>query len=294
MYGTFECTVSIVNERRREAISGDLYERRKAELGDAGAGGGSVLGGDLDTEDEDLIGFESLEAGLPAASSDRQKWWLDNKQAARAHIPIPTGRHGQPMSLNPHRPSNPFPSTDEPDWVSVSRASPGAASSLSSSPYEKVPMPPRTMSMASNGSSSKRPGPPPPPSDPARLPAQFGKLAMADDQASMSSRRSTDSERQSQQQPPPPPPPRRRAVGQQPPATPTTTSQLPPRPGSSASQQSLLAKEGGSKPPIARKPAHLAGSSPVAGRSPTQQQPPLPPRSEASRRPQPPPTESLI
>ncbi|KAM3562283.1 hypothetical protein MY1884_001881 [Beauveria asiatica] len=270
VYGTFECTVSIVNERRREAISAELYERRRAELGDTG---GSVL--ELDTEEEELIGFDPVEPGLPAASSDRQKWWLDNRQTARAHIPIPTGRNGQPMSLNAQRASNPFTLSDEPDWVAVSRASPGAASSLSSSPYEKVQMPRRTV-----------------PSDAARLPAQTGKLAMADDQASMMSLRSTDSERQ--QQPPPPPPPRRRGVGQQPSATPTTASQLPPRPESSLSQQSQTKEGGGNKPPIARKPAHLAGASPVAARSPTQQHPPLPPRGEASRKPLPPPTESLI
>jgi hypothetical protein len=269
VYGTFECTVSIVNERRREAISAELYERRRAELGDTG---GSVL--DLDTEDEELIGFDPVEPGLPAASSDRQKWWLDNRQTARAHIPIPTGRNGQPMSLNPQRASNPFTPSDEPDWVAVSRASPGAVSSLSSSPYEKVPMPRHTV-----------------PSDAARLPAQMGKLAMSDDQVSMMSLRSTDSERQ---QAPPPPPPRRRGVGQQPPATPTTASQLPPRPESSLSQQSQTKDGGGNKPPIARKPAHLAGASPVAARSPTQQHPPLPPRGEASRKPLPPPTESLI
>ncbi|KAM3483740.1 hypothetical protein MY8738_002790 [Beauveria namnaoensis] len=271
VYGTFECTVSIVNERRREAISAELYERRRAELGETG---GSVL--DLDTEDEELIGFDPVEPGLPAASSDRQKWWLDNRQTARAHIPIPTGSNGQPMSLNPQRASNPFTPSDEPDWVAVSRASPGAASSLSSSPYEKVQMPRRTV-----------------PSDAARLPAQMGKLAMADDQASMMSLRSTDSERQ-QAPPPPPPPPRRRGVGQQPSATPTTASQLPARPESSLSQQSQTKEGGGNKPPIARKPAHLAGASPVAARSPTQQHPPLPPRGEASRKPLPPPTESLI
>lgn len=292
VYGTFECTVSIVNEKRREAISSELYDRRKAELGDTSA---SIM--DIEeTDDEDLIGFESLEPGLPAASSDRQRWWLDNKQPARANVPIPNGRHGQPMSLNPNRPSNPFPSTDEPDWVSVSQGSSGAASSMSSSPYEKVPMP-RTMS---NASSSRRMMPPP--FDPSKLPAQVGRLAIADDQ---SSRRSTDSE--SQQQPPPPPPPRRRTVGQQPAAatTPTTTTTplpLPPRPESSASQQSQQSgtKEGGKPPPIARKPAHL--SSPVAAaRSPTlaqgqqtAQQPPLPPRTDVSRKPLPPPTESLI
>ncbi|ATY62048.1 endonuclease Exonuclease phosphatase [Cordyceps militaris] len=283
VYGTFSCTVSIVDERRREAMSAALYERRKAELEDTG--GDVLLGGDLDTEDEDLIGFDPLEPGLPAASSDRQKWWLEGRQTARAQIAIPTDRHGQAMSLNPQRPSNPFPASDEPDWVSVS---PGqVTSSLSSSPYEKVPMPPPSRTLPSASSSRRMV---PPTADASTLPAQLGRLTMADDEISMSSRPSTDSERQ--QQPPPPPPPRRRVVGQQqqqPPATPTPSS----RPESSASQRSLAS----SKPPIARKPAHLAGgSSPVAARSRTlpQPQPPLPARGEGSRKPASPPTESLI
>ncbi|OAA65010.1 endonuclease/Exonuclease/phosphatase [Cordyceps fumosorosea ARSEF 2679] len=307
VYGTFACTVSIVDERRREAISGELYERRKAELGSGGSG--SVLG-DLDTEEEeeeDLIGFEPVEPGLPAASSDRQKWWLEGgRQTARAQVAVPTGRDGLPMRLNPQRPSNPFfnAGNDEPEWVSVS--APGAdSSSLSSSPFEKVPMMPGTVSTPSP---SRRPVPSAPDAA-SRLPAQIGRLAMADDQGSVLPRRSTDSERRQQQQqqhqPPPPPPPRRRTAGQQQvPSTPTPmASSLPPRPESAASQQSLAREGRGSvssgsgKPPIVKKPAHLAGSSPVTGRSPTQQtqqQPPLPPRGEVSRKAVPPRGESLI
>lgn len=287
VYATFDCTVSIVDERRRDVISSELYDRRKADLGDVT--GGSVV--DLDEEDdEDLIGFEPLEPGLPAASSDRQKWWLDNRQAARANISIPTtGRGGLPMALNPNRPTNPFPSTDEPDWVSVSRGSPGTISSLSSSPYEKVLIPPPPMSTASNASTSTVARRMAPMFDTARLPAQVGRLALLDDD--QVSRRSMGSE--TQQQPPPPPPPRRRAVpGQQ-----QSSAVLPPRPDSAASSQRSVSKDGGSKPPIAKKPSHLMGSSPVAVRSPVtqqQQQPPLPPRSEMSRKPVPAPTESLI
>jgi hypothetical protein len=34
--------------------------------------------GEDETDDEDLLGYESVEPGLPPASSDRRKWWLDN------------------------------------------------------------------------------------------------------------------------------------------------------------------------------------------------------------------------
>ncbi|PHH87868.1 hypothetical protein CDD83_8295 [Cordyceps sp. RAO-2017] len=115
VYATFECKVSIINEARRESISQGLYERRKAEVGDATA---QVSDGQ-ETEDEDLIGYDAIEPGLPPASSDRQKWWLENRQPARAQVAAPNGRDGQAMALNPNRPSNPFGLSDEPDWLAL-------------------------------------------------------------------------------------------------------------------------------------------------------------------------------
>lgn len=43
-------------------------------VGDTHAAGANME----DTDDEDLIGYEAIEPGLPPASSDRRKWWLDN------------------------------------------------------------------------------------------------------------------------------------------------------------------------------------------------------------------------
>lgn len=116
MLATFECRVSIVDEGRRVAISQELYARRKADMGEARA----HVGGD-ETEDEDLLGYEAVEPGLPPASSDRHKWWLDKQQPARAQVAAPSGRDGGAMALNPNRPSNPFGASKEPDWVSVAR-----------------------------------------------------------------------------------------------------------------------------------------------------------------------------
>ncbi len=270
MYATFDCTVSIVDEKRREAISKELYERRKADIGDTTA---HITEGD-DSEDEDLLGYVAVEPGLPPASSDRQKWWLDNKQPARANVNVPSGRNGQPMSLNPNRPSNPFGKTDEPDWVSVSRASPLSSAVSGSSPYGRSNVQ-RSQSTASNASSARKM---PPPFDPSKLPGKVpGRMAIAEE-----GRGSVAED--GQQQPPPPPPPRRATAGMsssgstsadrgsQPHAQPLP---LPPRRGSSASQasQASAAQAAQAKPaaaaakspppPVAKKPAHLAGSSPV-------------------------------
>lgn len=111
VYATFQCTVSIIDEEALEILSRAIYEKRRADVGNSTANGRSD-----ETEDEDLIGYEPVEPGLPPASSDRRKWWLDNGQPARTTIQPPNG-----TILNPSRPSNPFTPTDEPDWVTLPR-----------------------------------------------------------------------------------------------------------------------------------------------------------------------------
>ncbi|KAL6872591.1 SacI homology domain-containing protein [Trichoderma longibrachiatum] len=285
VYATFDCRVSLIDEARRDAISHELYERRKAEVGDIAAQGEGE-----DSEDEDLIGYDAIEPGLPPASSDRQKWWLDNRQPARVQIPIPTGRDGQPMALNPNRPSNPFGQSEEPDWISVSRSSPGASlSSISSSPYEKV-MPPRGMISAAPGGARKLP----PQYDPTTLPAQVGRMKIGDGDSVRSvhgdSVRSVHGDRSGVA--PPPPPPRRSATAGETASGAGLGSKsansnssavtggadkagtqplwVQSRPASTASQTSQLSqqlKAGKPAPPVAKKPAHLLSTSPASASS---------------------------
>lgn len=73
VYATFQCTVNMVDEKRKDQMRNELYEQRRAAVGDSIANTN-----DEDTDDEDLIGYESIEPGLPPASSDRRKWWLDS------------------------------------------------------------------------------------------------------------------------------------------------------------------------------------------------------------------------
>ncbi|KAG5983655.1 hypothetical protein E4U55_007579 [Claviceps digitariae] len=246
VYATFECRVNIVNEETREKISRELYQRRKADVGDATA----HLGEGEDSDDGDLIGYDSVEPGLAPASSDRQKWWLDNGLPARAQITVPNGRDGLPMVLNPHRPSNPFGQTDEPDWVSVPRSSPGI-SSLSSSPFEKVSLPTATAALTSSSTSSSRQGlvqqhhvlprkQLPPPYDPSRLPAQVGRRKVVDHDGNYNDggkgMHILDSRSDSTSSvplplplslPPPPPPPRRQTSHSPTPPPSSVASSLP-------------------------------------------------------------------
>jgi hypothetical protein len=113
VYATFQCLISKIDEKKKEQLSQQLYERRREVVGDTRAGG------DIgeDTDDEDLLGYESVEPGLPPASSDRRKWWLDNGLPARSRVQPPSNDH----IPNPKRPSNPFTPSPEPDWVEVKR-----------------------------------------------------------------------------------------------------------------------------------------------------------------------------
>ncbi|KAF6834071.1 SacI domain and endonuclease/exonuclease/phosphatase, partial [Colletotrichum musicola] len=264
VHAIFQCNVNIVDEALRDQISHDLYKRRKAEVGDSAINLESE-----ETDDEDLIGYEAIEPGLPPASSDRQKWWLENKQQARADIKQPRAPEGHTTILNPNRPPNPFTPTTEPDWVNVPRTRLSSFSSVSTSPYEHVYASSGDLSSSATSTTTRRL---PPPYDPSALPAKVGRLKIKDEKSS-----------QRGETPPPPPPPRRgtgASIGSQqapltmnqPPLIPSNRSQgLPPavpRPSSAISQSSQQSK-GKPAPPVAKKPAHLATMPTSTSSAPT-------------------------
>ncbi|KAI1134552.1 SacI homology domain-containing protein [Hypoxylon sp. FL0543] len=262
VYATFQCTVNIINEALRERISRELYERRKAEVGHTAA---SLMDDDSE-DDEDLIGYEPIEPGLPPASSDRQRWWLENGKMARSTVCPPKPSNGSStIILNPNRPSNPFTPTEEPDWVAVPRANSrlSSFSSISSSPYEHIN---HSSIFSTSAASNSSPRKLPPPFDPATLPAKVGQINLLDEQIPM---QKNDA--------PPPPPPRRQtstsvlqasqAPGPQSVLQPSKSvmPELPlKRTVSSASQISHKSK---APPPVARKPVHLMSTSPSASPS---------------------------
>ncbi|KAH8675997.1 SacI homology domain-containing protein [Xylariales sp. PMI_506] len=259
VYATFQCIVSIVDEARRSQISQELYERRKADVGQ-----GTALDFD-ESDEEDLIGYDAIEPGLPPASSDRQRWWLDNGKMAQSGVAPPKSANGNStVILNPNRPSNPFAPTDEPDWIAIPRARPGSfsSSSISSSPYEHI----NHSMLLSASASTSTPRKLPPPFDTANLPTRVGRLTLNEEQAGGYSPKSET---------PPAPPPRRQTTTnfaevrskdihvnpRNPRPTPT-----PPqvRPLSAASQATVKSR---APPPVAKKPAHLSSTSPLTSPS---------------------------
>ncbi|KAG7007150.1 inositol-1,4,5-trisphosphate 5-phosphatase 1 [Physcia stellaris] len=122
VYATFQCTISKVDESVKRELSEEIYTKRRSEIRGPSANSKSD-----DIDEEDLLGYDPISPGLPPASSDRRRWWLDNGLPARSMIQPPNAR----SMLNPQRPSNPFTPSPEPDWVTVSPPSsyqgPGAA-----------------------------------------------------------------------------------------------------------------------------------------------------------------------
>lgn len=108
VYATFECTISNIDERRKEDLSQALYEKRKHDIASSTVGRGKP--------DDKLS--NPIAIGLPPASSDRSKWWLERGLPARSQAQPPPNT----SMLNRARPSNPFTATTEPDWVMVARS----------------------------------------------------------------------------------------------------------------------------------------------------------------------------
>lgn len=290
VYALFDCQVSIVDEVIKDEISHEIYLKRKAEVGDATANINSE-----DTEDEDLIGYDAIEPGLPPASSDRQKWWLDSGRLAQSSITPPKAMDGSTSTiLNPNRQANPFTPSDEPDWVTVPRAESrlSSFSSMSTSPYEHINHSTFLPSLSSSVSSTPPHRKLPPPYDPSALPARVGRLAMNDESHQPLQFKKIEA---------PPAPPPRRSTGQNlyfpPPPNQTPVPSVgsvarkpapappPPRPTSTTSSASQKTAKG--PPPVAKKPTHLAITSPNQDSdpslSPTEAKArPIPPRRPSS------------
>ncbi|PFH62552.1 hypothetical protein XA68_13134 [Ophiocordyceps unilateralis] len=298
VYATFECRVSIVDEARRETISQGLYDRRKGEVGSTAA----HTSDGQESEDDDLIGYDAIEPSLPPASSDRDKWWLHNRQPARAQVAVPNGRDGQAMTLNPARASNPFGPSDETEWVSVPRTSTGASlSSISSSHFEKVANPRATEGPGSTPAAMSVPRKP--------LSRTTVVAAAAAEDRNEHGRRRPDARSRTGASPlpvPPPPPPRRQVGAGARPEMPTVAagkkaaSSGPAAPSLRNNDNNKAAVLPGSTannynnnnnyyhnsnnnkpaskeaPPVAKKPAHLAalgGKAAVGGDSGTRTTP---------------------
>lgn len=63
----------MIDESLKESLVREIYKKRRKEIANTGT---TTRNNDID--DEELLGYDSIAPGLPPASSDRRKWWLDN------------------------------------------------------------------------------------------------------------------------------------------------------------------------------------------------------------------------
>ncbi|WPH03674.1 Hypothetical protein R9X50_00655700 [Acrodontium crateriforme] len=161
VWALFKCTVKVVDQAKKDSISNELYTRRRQAVGN------HTAGLETDSDEESLIGYDSVEPGLPPASSEKRKWWLDNGMPARSTVK-PPAENARP---NPLRPSNPYTPTSEPDWVKVENpqtplsrsASMASTTSRISQAKSERPVP-RTLAPPYNA--NETPAPPKPPRPP--------------------------------------------------------------------------------------------------------------------------------
>lgn len=124
VWSMFDCVINVVDLGLKDSLRRLLYKEKQDDaLSDS-----PHL---LDLEDEDSMAQVSIAPGLPPASSDRTRWWLDQGMWSDGVNVRPTGLihvTGAPVKAtvrppaekfiaNPQRKSNPFSMDTEPDWV---------------------------------------------------------------------------------------------------------------------------------------------------------------------------------
>ncbi|GFF16671.1 DNase I-like protein [Aspergillus terreus] len=108
VWATFSCKITVIDETVKSKLRQQLYKQRQRDPR-------NVTKDLMGSETEDLIMLESIAPGLPPASSDNQKWWLDNGMPVRSTVKPPSDDY----ILNVFEQSNPFPSPKGSDWVNI-------------------------------------------------------------------------------------------------------------------------------------------------------------------------------
>lgn len=237
VYATFQCTITVIDEKKKQEISEGLYKQRRAVVG-----GNTATARPDDTDDEDLLGYESIEPGLPPASSDKRKWWLDNGMPARSQVKPPGDGHVR----NPQRAPNPFSATTEPDWIKVPRPNPPPPRSLSI--RDRTPS---AMSQSSNGRatpvSRKLP--------PVWPPQQQASSAAPNPRASSTQHSLLDDPIE---EPPLPPRPNDNRISRKP------APPVPKKPSTLRSESPVSTRDDGFAPRLPQRLKTLSSQSPVA------------------------------
>lgn len=114
IYSTFDIKIRVIDEEKRSDLLKKLYAKRARQPTDNEIEDESDDSGD---EADDLMGYQSVAPGLPPASSDKKKWWLDGDKPIASNIKAPQ----EGMVLNLARSGNPWREGNEDDWILVDK-----------------------------------------------------------------------------------------------------------------------------------------------------------------------------
>jgi len=112
IYSTFDVKIRVINDEKKMEIMKKLYLRRTRQLQND-----MEDETDMSEEADELMGYRSIAPGLPPASSDRKKWWLDGDKPVASQVKPPK----EGMKLNPARNGNPWKENGEDDWIVVDK-----------------------------------------------------------------------------------------------------------------------------------------------------------------------------
>ncbi|KAA8893460.1 SacI homology domain-containing protein [Sphaerosporella brunnea] len=157
VFSTFQCDVSLINEVVKSKLSRELHLQFKTR-GRPSNETPSLLD---NNHEGDLLDLEPVASGLPAPSSEKQKWWLQDGLSAKSSVHAPGN-----TELNPNRPPNPFTEFSGSDWVAI----------RSGSPFCDVPLGASEKPLITTGGSYKKL---PPPYDPSTLPPIMSRTVPA-------------------------------------------------------------------------------------------------------------------
>lgn len=136
VYATFDATVVVIDEKKQDRLTKELYEKRKLQLlgqpltiGNGGIGDHQQQQLQQQQQQQHqphqhqqpqqqqqqltptLVSHTSKAHGLPPPSTDRVKWWLDG--GVKVTVPSSEGK----TKVNPHREINPFIDSDIPEFI---------------------------------------------------------------------------------------------------------------------------------------------------------------------------------
>ncbi|KAJ5555458.1 hypothetical protein N7461_003928 [Penicillium sp. DV-2018c] len=138
VWAAFDCTIDIIDHALKETLRRSIYAEKLGHGQTSLADSTSLL----DLDDDEIPQQFSIAPGLPPASSDRSRWWLDNGASVKATVRPPK----EGLIANTQRKSNPFLAGT--DWV----ASPGSAENKRADPFpvvRKPMLPPRRGTLGS-------------------------------------------------------------------------------------------------------------------------------------------------